>query len=394
MLWLLETGAFNAMETAVKAGVIPSAQQEADFTASRSEISTRADSRILTTAGNTAEIAIKGVLTQRPSFLAMLFGGGNTTYGEVIAALAQAEADPTVERIDLMIESPGGEFDGLFDVLAAIQATNKPIRAMISSLGASAAFAIASQANEIIAANVATRVGSVGVVATIGVKDDEVTITSTNAPKKRPDVSTEEGRAMVREELDAMHEIFVDAIASGRDTTSEKINAEFGQGATLLAGEALKRGMIDGVGAKTLSLVKNASIKSVRKGGKTTEKGPMDLTTLKASHPDVYAAAMEDGVLKERDRCTAHLIAGEASGDMKTAVGAVKTGAAMTETLRAEYFAAGLNRNDLARRQADDGDVAAAADNADTSTDDEKEGKAYADMFSQAAVSCNVEVEA
>lgn len=374
MLWLLEASVRLAIEQAYRSGTLPTAQQQIDYEARYAASASETASRLLTVAGNNAEVAVRGVITKAPSFLAMLFGGGNTTYGEIIAALAEAEADPTVDNITLAIDSPGGQFDGLFDALAAIQGTSKPVKALISNVGASAAYAIASQADEIVASNRAARIGSVGVAATIGVDDSEVTITSTNAPKKRPDVTTEEGKAVVREELDAMHEIFVDAIAEGRGSTVEKVNAEFGQGATLLAGEALKRGMIDAVAEPSLKVVESTKTTTARSGGNQPEAGNMDLKQLKAQHPDVYTAAVQEGVDQERDRVNAHLTMGEASGDTKTAFAAIKDGSGMTATLQAQYMTAGMNRNDVANRQDDDadanaGDNANASDNQDSGED-------------------------
>lgn len=366
-MWLLESAVRKALEQAQKAGVTPSVEQQQQFEASRYSAEQAIGSRILTLAGRSAEVSIKGVITKTPSFLAMLFGGGNTTYPEIIAALAEAERDDNVEDITLAIDSPGGHFDGLFDTLAAIQSTSKPVKAVISNLGASAAYAIASQADEIIASNRAARIGSVGVVATFYNDENEISITSTNAPKKRPDITTEEGKAMVREELDAMHEIFVDAIAEGRSATVEKVNAEFGQGATLLAGEALKRGMIDAIAEPTLKAVKSTkSTTTARSGGNNPEIGPMDLKTLKAQHPDVYAAAVQEGADQERDRVTAHLIMGEKSGAMETASKAIKDGEPMTATLQATYLTAGMNRSDVSTRQEEDA-AASAADNASAS---------------------------
>lgn len=95
----------------------------------------------------------------------------------------------------------------------------------------------------------------------------------------------------------------------------------------------------------------------------------MDLLTLKTSHPDVYAAAMQNGATLERERVAAHLIMGEASGDMKTAIAAAKDGIEMTASLNATYLAAGMNRNDSANRQGDDDIAGDAANNADDSED-------------------------
>ena len=375
MWWLLETSVREAMEQAQKLGAAPTAEQQAKHEANYALSEDGGGSRIMTTAGASAEISIKGVLTKAPSFLAFLFGGGNTTYPEIVSALAQAEQDDTVESVTLAIDSPGGHFDGLFDTLAAIQGVTKPVTAKISNLGASAAYAIATQADTVIAANRAARIGSVGVVATFDVSDNEVFITSTDAPKKRPDVTTKAGRAMVREELDAMHEIFADAIAEGMGVSVDTVNAEFGQGATLLAGEALKRGMIDSIADTPLKAVKTAKKTTARKGGNQPEAGLMDLNELRTQHPDVYTAAMELGATQERDRVTAHLTMGEASGDTKTAFAAIKDGSEMTATLLATYSAASMRRNDIAARDDDDDN---AGDNAGGDNDQDDDGGAVA----------------
>ena len=333
-MWLLEASVRQAIQQAQKAGFMPSAEQQAQFDArfGTSNVSAN-DNRLLTVAGNNAEISVKGVITKSPSFMAMLFGGGNTTYPEIISAIAAAEQDDTVSNITFAIDSPGGHFDGLFDTLAAIQAAKKPTKAIISNVGASAAFAIASQADEVTASNIAARIGSVGVVATFMVDDNEISIASTEAPKKRPDISTAEGIAMVREELDAMHEIFVDAIAGGRGTTADKVNADFGQGGTVLANEALKRGMIDAVAAPSLKAVKNTKTTTANSGNQP-EANNMDLKQLQAQHPETFAAAVQQGTTEERDRVSAHLMMGESSGDMKTASASIKDGSGMTATIQ------------------------------------------------------------
>ena len=77
----------------------------------------------------------------------------------------------------------------------------------------------------------------------------------------------------------------------------------------------------------------------------------MDLETLKKSHPDVYAAAVQVGLAQERDRVCAHLELGEQCAAMTIAVNAIKDGTAMNQTLTAKYIGAGLNRADRNVRQ-------------------------------------------
>lgn len=367
MHWLIESTTLDALRAAVAAGHMPTAEQQAEF-----EARDRSPGGILSVAGDKAQIAVQGVLTPRPSFLAMLFGGGNTTYGQIQAALADAETDPDVKDITLAIDSPGGAIDGLFDTLAALQGVTKPMTAKVANVGASAAYAIATQADTIEAANRATRVGSVGIVASFFVSDSQVSVSSRKAPLKNPDVRTEAGKDVVRDQLDALHDIFVDAVAEGRNMSVKKVNADFGRGATVLAEDAVRRGMIDGVAGVDQGTAADLG------GEQKTEANKMDLVTLKAEHPAVYAQAVEIGVTQERDRVGAHLMMGEKSGDTKTAFEAIRDGSEMTATLQATYMAAGMNRADADAAAADDAETAAAADAVDSAPDGEDMADAVA----------------
>lgn len=351
--WLLESGTRDAM----RAGGQPTATQQIEYEAAARE----SQSRILTVAGTTAEIAVHGVLTQAPDFMARFFGGGNTTYAEIRSALAEAEADPNVRSITLDVNSGGGQIAGLFDTLAAIEAVRKPVNALIRDLGASAAYAIAAQADSIKAANAATRVGSIGVATSMALDSQVVDITSTEAPNKRPDVSTEEGKAVVQAELDDLHAVFVDSIAKGRSTSTSKINAEFGRGGILLANKALEKGMIDGISG------------SIPGNSKSEAKTKMDIETLKAQHPEVYTAAVNCGVDQERDRVKAHITWAEKSGAHKTAFTAIQEGSRVTDSILAEYQTAALDKRDIEGRQDDAENVDAALGGATTPKETEKD---------------------
>lgn len=355
-MWLLEANARKIMERAATTGFMPTAEQQMQMEAMFSSESSSSGSRILSIAGNSAEINISGILTNTQDFLAIMFGGGNTTYPEIISAIALAEKDDTVEDVTFAIGSPGGSTEGLFDTMSAIASMKKPTKAIVSNLAASAAYGLASQTGRIVATNRAARFGSIGIVAMFSVDEDEVTISSTDAPKKRPDVTTEAGVAVVREELDALHDLFAETIADGRGVTTEEVNAEFGQGATLLADEALRLGMIDDITGRNIEQT-NVTDKGVNQNKETA----MDMNTLRAQHPETYAAAIQAGVTQERDRVSAHLIMGEQSGAMETASAAIRDGSEMTATLQATYLTAGMNRQDIKDKQTDDATAAAAA---------------------------------
>lgn len=364
MPWFLNDEAFDALSNPT----IPiSAEQEIVYEA-RLHDDNEGGSRLLTVAGDTARIEIAGILTPRPSFFARFFGGGNTTYPEIISAIAQAEADPAVARIEYLISSPGGNVDGLFEAIEASQAATKPTLAIASGLMASAAYMFGATADRIVAANKATQIGSIGIMATLQTREGEVVVTSTNAPDKAPDPETPKGVAVIRKQLDGLADIFVDVIAQGRKTTIEKVNADFGRGATLLAEEALSKGMIDGIsGVKAENPKKTKSASSGVK--------PMDIEKLKAEHPGLYAQILglgvTQGVNQERERVSAHLTLGDASGDMQTALKAVEEGTELTVAVSAKYTAASMKKAALAGKVVDSDKL-----NADgtTKTSDAPEG--------------------
>lgn len=362
-MWLILQAIREAMDHARALGLEATADQRSEFMALHAD-GHSGPSRILAIAGNNAEINIEGVLTDVPDFFAMFFGGGNTTYGEIVQALAEAQADPNVDNITLRINSPGGLVSGLFDALSAIQATTKPIKAVVGTVAASAAFAIAAQADSIVAENQMTQFGSIGVVAKFFVPEDEVTITSTEAPNKAPDVTTPEGAAIIRRELDAVHDVFVSSIATGRGTTEDKVNSDFGRGALVLAADALSRKMIDSLLDDNLG----ATETNARNKPGTSEARAMDLNELKRDHPDVYAQAVQVGTDAEKDRVTAHLKMGQGFGAMDIAAKAIEDGSLMTMSLQADYQTAGRNKTDLDDVTSDDAASANAIDKAGKET--------------------------
>jgi len=383
-MWLLHSSILAEMRTRSEREFTLSPEQVAGHTALLT--AGPSNSRLLSVVGAKAEIMVSGVLTDRPSFMAFLFGGGNTTYGEIRAAIAEAEANPEVDEIILAVDSPGGTVAGLFETLAAVESATKPVTARVANMAASAAFALVSAADKIVATNPAATFGSVGIARTFLVDAEEVTVTSTNAPNKVPDVTTEEGVAVVRGELDDVHELFVGAIAKGRGITAEKVNEDFGRGGVFLAEAALNRGMIDALESSesTKTNTANAIV-----GGTKIEAKSMNEHELLAQHPELYAAVLNKGVTQERDRVTAHLIMGESHGAMEAATTAIKSGDGMTATIQAQYAAAGLNKNAVASRGADDKD--ADPGSVDTDKDAEATAKAgFADIMKRAGAQANI----
>lgn len=374
-MWLIDPETEKAITKATSEGYTPSSEELIHFEAFSAASSEEAESRIMSIAGDTAEIKIKGALTNSPNIMAMLFGGGNTTYQEIISAINSAEQNDDIKNIVLAVDSPGGSVDGLFMATEAIASAKKHIRAVVSNLATSAAYALVAQADEIVAVNEATRFGSIGILARVKVDESVVDITSTQAPKKAPDVTTPEGRDTIRESLDGLHNIFVATIARGRDISAKTVNEDFGQGGTLLAREAKDKKMIDSISNSVLKAVsapvitdgfkKSASsnirvsdnIKvesnSSKKTTKQYKKGRSEMTVdeLKAEDLALYNAIFAEGVevgkATEKDRIQAHLTMGIESGDIKTAIKAIDDGSEMTSALNAVYLMASAKKASL-----------------------------------------------
>lgn len=422
-MWLIRKDVIEAVEHARAKGLTAPAGAVEAFNRQLAECASTGEPRIFRRAGDVAEIQVHGVLTPKPDFYAYYYGGGNTTYPEIIQSLALAAADPSIRRVVLNVASPGGYVAGLFDTLAALETFPKP-KETFAAQADSAAYAIAALGGKITATNPAAEFGSVGVCATYVKYDYEevIDITSSNAPDKRPDPGTEQGQAVIRRYLDAIEDLFVDAIAKGRGTTAEDVTSNYGRGAVMLANAAKKLGLIDKVakapgrssalsvedaaapgspaaaGAPTPAVVAPATAAAAVpapaqlqapvapqtsapavSGGAPRKQKKMDEAQLQAEHPGLYAAvfnkgkgegkaeaekAAEAAKAEEKDRIEAHLEAGEQSGDMKTALESIRSGAKMTQKLMTTYMMAGMRKGALDARADDDKSAAAATEGA------------------------------
>lgn len=218
---------------------------------------------IMTISKGVATIAIEGPLSKNgPGLFELLFGFGGASYGDIQAAVESAATDPEVNRVELLIDSPGGGVDGVDETRAAIaRATaEKDVVAINTGMIASAAYWLASAANEIQSTSPTNLTGSIGVVAVAidrSKRDSQwgiVRVVSRNAPDKRPDLSTSEGRSVLQDQVDAIERAFITRIAQGRKISAEKIKSDFGRGRMLIAQDpdstkpsALSVGMIDKV---------------------------------------------------------------------------------------------------------------------------------------------------
>lgn len=208
--------------------------------------------RLSTVRDGTAVVPLFGPVFPRATLVNSSAGG--TPLDAVMRDFRVAQASTAVERVVLLVDSPGGVVSGLGEAAATIRGAAKPVTAFVTGMAASAAYWLASQATEIVLEPAAS-VGSIGIVASVSRQEGPGAdgrrtheIVSSNAPRKRPDVTTEEGRASVQEEIDAIEAEFIAAVAKGRKVPAGVVRQEYGRGAMVAARAAVERGMADRIG--------------------------------------------------------------------------------------------------------------------------------------------------
>lgn len=197
---------------------------------------------------------------------------GGTPLDALMRDFRVAQAAGSVDRVVLLVDSPGGVVSGLGEASEAIRGAAKPVSAFVTGMGASAAYWLASQASELVLEPAAS-VGSIGVVASVSRQEAPGTdgrrtheVVSSHAPRKRPDVTTEDGRAALQEEVDALESVFIAAVAKGRKVPASVVRQEFGQGAMVAARAAVERGMADRIGTLE-SVLRNPRRTGAGQGG-------------------------------------------------------------------------------------------------------------------------------
>jgi ClpP class serine protease len=195
-----------------------------------------------------AVIPVNGILVPRDNILTA-FGYGVALTG-LERELNVAANDPSIERIVLNFDSPGGITTGINELSATIKAvsTNKPVIAYVSGMACSAAYRMASACNEIICDAMAL-LGSIGVVGVFYPKNsNEIEIVSSNAPDKRPDATTDQGRSVILQVLDDLEAQFHGAITGNRSVlTVGSLKAM--RGGIMVGSRAVEKGLADRLGS-------------------------------------------------------------------------------------------------------------------------------------------------
>lgn len=202
------------------------------------------------------QIPIAGVLLNKFPYQLADYATG---YEYIERAFARGMDDPEVESIAFMIDSCGGVVDGLFeltDVISEMRVGNdKPVTTYVSGMAASAAYAIASEADEIVVGRMSV-VGSVGVLAThIDLTEmankQGVRVTYVYAGKTKTDGQpfkklSDSAKARIQKRVDRTYGIFTQLVADNRNMSQEDVIST--EALTYVSEEAIEVGFADRLG--------------------------------------------------------------------------------------------------------------------------------------------------
>jgi signal peptide peptidase SppA len=261
---LMEPGSFEAMlpsvERVFRAGVLP--EPEA-FVSVRTE---RGENSGLRMAGPVAVIPVLGPLYHRGHYTADC--KYLTGYEDIAVMLRKAGEDPEAKVIAMAIDSPGGEVAGCFELAKSMKsmANGKAIVAMVNDQACSAAYAIASGADQVVSTETAQS-GSIGVMLrhedySSYLEKLGVNVTLIHAGKHKVDGNPFEAlgkdvRADLQAEIDRLYTMFVDLVASNRSIDATVVRDT--EARTFMGEAALSLGLIDRIESPDQTLERLAS---------------------------------------------------------------------------------------------------------------------------------------
>ena len=202
-------------------------------------------------------LPLYGPISQKPDMFMELFGGTSTEqFGAVFDSMI---ADSGVSAILIEVDSPGGSVSGVHELAEKIYNARgaKPIVASVNSLAASAAYHIASAADEMIVTP-SGLVGSVGVFSMhtdvseyekqLGVKRTFIQAAKYKTEGNPYEPLDPEAQKAMQKMVDYYYDAMTADIAKYRGTTQLDVKRNFAEGRVVNAEDAISRGMADRIG--------------------------------------------------------------------------------------------------------------------------------------------------
>jgi capsid assembly protease len=236
----------------------------------------RPQKRMFEVIDSTAIIPVQGIIGRK--FSDMLYESGVTSTDILDRMIQTAAADPQIDSIMLMIDSPGGMAMGTPEVGMTIKRAEmkKPVMAFADGLMGSAAYWMASQSS-VIYAMPSADVGSIGAYLAImdqhraaemqGIKVKLFNGGATYKGMGYPGTElTKEQEAILEERVKTLSDDFKNAVRSGR--VGKKIADEVMQGQSFNSSDALANGLVDAVTTWDQALRDLQVLGKLRKGEK------------------------------------------------------------------------------------------------------------------------------
>lgn len=245
------------------------------FTAQEIEarISPQTAAAVARREGAVAILPLRGVIANRMNMFSAISGGtSNEAFADLIRS---AVADDGVKAIVLDVDSPGGNVQGTEELSSLIHSLRgqKPIVAQVNATAASAAYWIASAADEI----VVTPTGWVGSIGTMTAHEDisaalekagvkRTVITSAEFKNEAPGhlALSDEARTQLEAQCAFFDRMFVDRVAANRGVSSATVRSDFGKGRMVIGADAVKAGMADRVATLDETLARFGVNRSTR----------------------------------------------------------------------------------------------------------------------------------
>lgn len=269
----------------------------AGVTYSAEEVQARiASSRERETAeanGSVAVLPMVGIVSQRGGNMEDISAPMGVSTMRFSAMLQAALEEPAIKAVILDVDSPGGTVDGVFELSKEIfdARGSKPIIAVANSWAASAAYAIASAADELIVTP-GGAVGSIGVYmvhmdASKALEMDGIVPTLIHAGKFKgeghPAFSlSDQAKERLQADVDHYYGMFIDAVARNRGASVKDVRGGFGEGRLVNAVEAVKLGMADRVATlqETIDRFAGPRTAPAKQGKRSTSRNARQLRAL------------------------------------------------------------------------------------------------------------------
>lgn len=201
-----------------------------------------------------AVLPLFGTVCHRMNMMSAMSGGTSTElFGK---ALDECVADEEIGTIVIDVDSPGGSVTGVTELFTKIYAARKEKRiiAVANSLMASAAYWIASAADEIVTTP-SGNIGSVGVFAIHtdvseaeqkqGIKRTIISAGEYKSEQNQSEPLSDDARVHLQKRANDWYDMMTADIAKGRGVTQSQVKKGFGEGRVFGAKDAKALGLVD-----------------------------------------------------------------------------------------------------------------------------------------------------